>query len=187
MGQTMPSPITAAMLAPANVHCDKPRYSSMTDWAGGAKGDDVDTQTATVALASAADGSSAANYAPRTQAAKATLLGTTVVKDVARARGWIGPRDPYTGNAPVAPVVSSISPTTGTAASLPMTVIITGTGFTPWSTVRTGGSAVSDPTGVYLSPTTMKVALMSAAPGTVSVAVEDHDLLSNTDKLFTVT
>jgi IPT/TIG domain-containing protein len=187
MGQTMPGPITAAMLAVANANCDRPRYSTMADWAGGVKGDDVDTRTATVALATASGAAPYPDYAPRTQAAKATLQGTTLVTDVARARGWIGPGDPYVGNAPVAPVVASISPTTGPATSLPMTVTITGTGFTPWSVVRTGGSAVADPTGVYLSPTTMKVALTAAVPGTVSVAVEDHDLLSNTNVLFTVT
>jgi hypothetical protein len=187
MGQTMPGPITAAMLAPANANCDRPRYSTMTDWAGGVKGDDTNQQTAVVSLASASGGANAADYAPRTQAAKATLMGTTLAKDVARPRGWIAPSDPYTGNAPVAPVVASISPTTAPAASLPMTVTITGTGFTPWSTVLTGGSNVPDRSGTYLSPTTMKVALTAAVPGTVSVAVEDHDLLSNTNILFTVT
>jgi IPT/TIG domain len=168
MGQTYPVPNPPAAFVPI--------YVPTISYVGGVKGDDTDTATANATN----------DYAPRTQKAKATLMGTTLAVDVARPRGWIEPRQPY-GAVPAAPVVSSISPTTGTAASLPMTVTITGTGFTPWSTVRTGGSAVNDPSGTYLSPTTMKVALMAAVPGTVSVAVEDHDVLSNVDKLFTVT
>jgi hypothetical protein len=84
-------------------------------------------------------------------------------------------------------VVTSISPTTGAAAAFPMRVVITGTGFTPWSTVRTGGSATPDVSGKYISATQMEVAIWKASAGTVSVAVEDHDLLSNVDKVFTVT
>jgi hypothetical protein len=33
----------------------------------------------------------------------------------------------------------------------------------------------------------MTVAIFKASAGTVSVAVEDHDMLSNVDKVFTVT
>jgi hypothetical protein len=151
-------------------------------YTGGATGDDVDTATA----------NSTTPYTglPRTQAEKASLTGNTLAVDVARPRGFIAPNQSYLaagGTAPAAPVVSSIAPTTGTAATLPLTVTITGTGFTPYSTVRTGGSATPDASGKYVSATQMKVAIFAAAPGAVSVAVEDHDLLSNVNVVFTVT
>jgi hypothetical protein len=66
-------------------------------------------------------------------------------------------------------------------------VTITGTGFTPWSTVFVGGQKTADVSGKYVSATQMKVALFAAAPGTVSVMVKDHDLSSNTNVVFTVT
>lgn len=185
-----PLPITTTMLARANVNAGKPRYTSMTDWAGGVRGDDIDVATATVALADSDGDVNAADYTPRTQAAKAAMIGTTLAPDIGQPRGSIAPRDPYpvsTSPAVVAPVVSSISPTTGAAATLPLTVTITGTGFTAWSTVYTGGATTPDSSATYISPTQMKVAIWKATPGTVSVAVEDHNMLSNVDKLFTVT
>jgi hypothetical protein len=66
-------------------------------------------------------------------------------------------------------------------------VTITGTGFTPFSRVFTGGASVPDNSAQYVSATTMTVPIWKASAGTVSVAVEDHSLLSNTDKVFTVT
>jgi hypothetical protein len=199
---TPPAAITGAMIADANPNEAKPRYDSMTDWAGGVRGDDVDQATATVALARSGGGANEPDYAPRTQAAKAAMPGTvppnavagepdfTLAKDIARARGYIAQLQPYpTGGAavPVAPVVSSISPTTAAATSLPLKVTITGTGFTQWSTVYTGGATTPDASAKYVNATTMTVAIFAAAPGTVSVAVEDHDLLSNTNTVFTVT
>jgi hypothetical protein len=137
---------------------------------------------------------------PRTQFAKAALPGAAppnaiagepdfvMVVDVARPRGWIAPNQPYQGNAsiPAAPVVSSLSPNTAAAASLPLNVTITGTGFTPFTTVLTGGSNVADPSARYVNATTMTVAIWKASAGTVSVAVEDHNVLSNAVN-FTVT
>lgn len=198
MGQRYPSPITAAMLAVSNANAGKPRYDSMTDWAGGTVGEDpglASTNTLTRSQASVAlanrDGDVAeADYTPRTLAQKAATLGVGVANDVGRNRGSIAPgqRYPQVGDAAVAaPVVSSISPTTGAQATLPLSVTITGTGFTPFSTVYTGGMGLPDGSAKYISPTQMKVAIWAAAPGTVSVAVMDHGVLSNTDKLFTVT
>ena len=174
MTQTQPAPITAADLLKA--------YVPVITYVGGATGDDVDQATANATL----------DYAPRTQAAKAALMvpAGSLAIDIARPRGVTEPLAPYpvaATPAPVAPVVTSISPTTAAAATLPLTVTITGTGFTPWSVVKTGGSNTADVSGKYVDATHMKVAIFAAAPGTVSVAVEDHDVLSNTDKLFTVT
>jgi hypothetical protein len=166
-------PILAADVTPA--------YVRTITFTGGATGDDVDTATA----------NSTDAYTPKTQAAKAAAMvpPLSLVVDIARPRGWIQDDQPYMGNTtpPVAPVVSSIAPTTGAATTLPLKVTITGTGFTPWSVVRTGGSATPDSSGKYVSPTQMTVAIFAAVPGTVSVAVEDHDLLSNVNVVFTVT
>jgi len=193
-------------ITPVNWHKYPPRVADMTssnqnaakpvhtgaagDFIGGVKGDDIDVSTAAVALARCDGGATETDYGPRTQAAKAVILGTTLAVDVGQPRGSISPgqRYPVAGDAAVAaPVVSSISPTTGAAATLPLTVTITGTGFTQWSTVYTGGMTTPEASAKYVSPTQMKVAIWAAAPGTVSVAVEDHNVLSNVDVLFTVT
>lgn len=154
-------------------------------YAGGAVGDDTDTATA----------NSSTSYAgppqlPRTQAEKATLTSNTLVVDVARPRGWVAPNQSYLaagGTAPAAPVVSSLAPTTAAATTLPLVVTITGTGFSPWSTVYTGGALTPDQSGKYVDATHMTVAVWKASAGTVSVAVEDHNVWSNTNINFTVT
>jgi hypothetical protein len=173
------------MLAVANQFAGKPGYKTAGDWAGGASGDEREA-TATVALANSHSANVEPDYSPRTHADKATLIGQNLVTDVARPRGWIEPKQPYT-TAGGPPVVASLSPNTGAAAALPMQVTITGTGFTPWSTVFVGGQKTADVSGKYVSATQMKVALFAAAPGTVSVMVKDHDLSSNTNVVFTVT
>jgi hypothetical protein len=205
MGQKYPLPITAAMLASANSNADKPRYSTMADWAGGVKGDDVDTATATVALANSSGGAAEANYTPRTQAQKATLPGAppesvpidpgevhpdyVLAVDVARPRGAIAANQPYPKSgdaAPAAPVVSSLAPATAAAGSNPLTVTITGTGFTPWSKVFTGAQTVPEQFR-YVSATSLMIMIdpRAAVAGTASVAVEDHDVMSNTNINFT--
>lgn len=199
MAQTLPNPITAAMVTPANANVTKPRYDSMTDWAGGGAGADpgrpdavnaaISSSRAAVALANSSGGAAEADYTPRTQNAR-LIAGQVAAADIGRERGAIAPgqRYPVTGDpAPAAPVVSSISPTTGAQASLPLLVTITGTGFTPFSRVFTGGASTPDGSAKYVDATHMTVPIWKASPGTVSVAVEDHSVLSNTDKVFTVT
>lgn len=197
-------PVNSADVVVANQNVGKPRYTAAgaADWTGGALGDDVDQATANVAVGTASGAANYPDYVPRTQAAKAALPGASppnaiagepdfvMVTDVARARGVIAPNQPYpkAGDpAPAAPVVTSIAPTTGAQASLPLLVTITGTGFTPWSRVFTGGAALPDNSAKYVDATHMTVPIWKASPGTVSVAVEDHDVLSNTNVLFTVT
>jgi IPT/TIG domain. len=191
MAQTLPNPITAAMLAPANPAAGYPRYNTPGDWSGAVLGDDVDQATANVALATASGAAAYPDYTPRHQTAKAAAMtpAGSLVVDVARPRGWIAPNQPYQGNAspPAAPVVTSISPTTGAQATLPVLVTITGTGFSPFSVVKTGGSNVPDPAARYVSATTMTVPVWKASPGTVSVVVADHDVDSNANVVFTVT
>jgi hypothetical protein len=169
-------PAVAGSTTPANI--------PVITYTGGATGDDTDTATA----------NSTTPYTglPRTQAEKASLMvppGSLAV-DVARPRGFIAPNQSYIaagGTAPAAPVVSSLSPTTAAGATLPLVVTITGTGFSPYSTVYTGGAQTPDGSGKYVDATHMTVAIWKASPGTVSVAVEDHNVWSNTNINFTVT
>lgn len=170
----------------------KPRYHNAADWAGGVTGDDVDQATAYVALARQDGSANEADYGPRTQAQRAAAgnltPATVIVTDIARPRGWIAPNQPLQGNAsaPVAPVVSSLSPNTGAAAAMPIRTVITGTGFTPYSVVKTGGSNVPETTSRYIDATHMEVVVWKASAGTVGVIVEDHNLDSNSVN-FTVT
>lgn len=134
------------------------------------------------------------DYTPRSQFEKTeaggVYEGNEGVVDVGRDRGWIAPRDPYSAK-PVSPdddpVVTSIAPSTAAASVLPIMVTITGENFTPFSKVYTGGANLPDQSAVYVSPTEMQVPIWAAEAGTVSVAVEDHSVMSNTDVDFTVT
>jgi hypothetical protein len=182
MTQTYPAPITAAMLAVANQNADKPRYSAAgsADWAGGAIGDDVAVSTANVALARSGGGANEADYTPRTQAAKATALATTIVVDVGRSRGWLEPDDPYAA-APGAgqnPTITSLAPNTAVAVTgADLVVVITGTNFTPWSTVTSGNYPIPVR---YVSPTKLEIVQKprSSVAGTVQVVVTDHGVAS---------
>jgi hypothetical protein len=182
MVQTLPNPITAAMLAPANANAGYPRYNTPGDWSGVAYGDDVDVATANVALATASGAAAYPDYTPRHQAAKAALMvpAGSLVVDVARPRGWIAPTQPYQGNAtpPAAPAITSLAPNTavsGTGAAI--VVDITGTGFTPWSTVLSGNYPIPS---TYISPTLIRIGQYprNSVPGTVQVVVIDHDVNS---------
>jgi IPT/TIG domain len=170
-------PAVAGSATPANI--------PVISYTGGAVGDDTDTATA-----NSTTPYSGPPQLPRTQAEKATLTGNTLAVDVARPRGFIAPNQSYIaagGSAPAAPVVSSLSPSTAPGAQLPLVVTITGTGFSPYSTVYTGGAQTPDSSGKYVDATHMTVAVWKASPGTVSIAVEDHNVWSNTNINFTVT
>lgn len=105
-----PLPITAAMLAPANTNAALPRYSGAGvagDWAGGAVGNDVNANTANVAVVNAASAAGVANYTPRTQLDKSNLMvpNLTILADIGldtgpyagqtSRTGTIAPRAPY--------------------------------------------------------------------------------------------
>jgi len=199
---TLPAAITGAMLTDANPNEKRPRYDSMTDWAGGQlAGEDpglpttanMPISTATVSLGTASGGAPAADYLPRDQQDK-LLAGQVGVVDVGRSRGSVAPgqRYPQAGDAALAaPVVSSLAPNTIAHGTNPLTVVITGTGFSPYSRVITGGGIGSpwDKAALYISPTQMSIVIdpRSASAGTASVAVEDHGVLSNTNVNFTFT
>ena len=156
-----------------------PAYVRTNTWVGGAYGDDVDQSTANALV----DDLGRGDYAPRTQAAKATALGTTIAKDVTSPRGWVDPGEPY-GPAPVSPAddptISSLAPATAVAAAgaQPVWVTITGTKFTQYSTVETGN--VYTPYHHYISPTKMAVLMDPgrSQPGIVVVKVIDHGVKS---------
>lgn len=205
MGQRYPLPITGAMLATANAANEqKPRYNQ-ADYIGGATGEDPGLptaanqafSTANVAVARDDGGANEPDYTPRNQNARRQQAnmpaGTVGVVDIGRNRGQVAPgqRYPLAGDTPLAaPVVSSISPTTAAAGSQPVVVTITGTGFSPYSRVVSGGSGSPwDSSAKYLSATTMTVVVdpRGAVAGTAAIAVEDHGVLSNVDKVFTFT
>lgn len=186
------NPAVIGSLADANPNAVKPRYSgagAASDWQGGAVGDDVDVATANTPNVDL-NNKAVANYAPRNQAGKAALMvppGTLAV-DVARARGWIAPWEPYAGHSspPAAPVITSLAPNTAVAGVGPALVVdITGTGFTPWSTVLSGNYPIPS---VYISPTLLRIAQFpkNSVAGTVQVVVIDHDVNSApSDFVFT--
>src|SRR5580765_4570797 len=99
MAQTLPNPITAAMLTPANPAAGYPRFNTPGDWSGAVYGDDVDAAKANVALATASGAAAYPDYTPRHQTAKAAAMvpPATMVIDVTRPRGWIAPTQPYQG------------------------------------------------------------------------------------------
>lgn len=115
MSTPNPLPITAAMLAPANINCGLPRYSGpgvAGDWAGGAVGNDVNAATANVAVVNAASASGVADYAPRTQTDRSNLMvpNLTMLADIGKdygpytggagRTGTIAPRQPYPSTLP---------------------------------------------------------------------------------------
>lgn len=140
---------------PANGNITKPRYDSMTDWAGGTEGDDVSVATATQSLESAAP-TTVEPYAPVNQAHKAEIMvpPTSLAIDVTAPRGWIGPQDPY-GPPPV-PTVTSIDPTShDVGPGDPFVLTVTGTNFLPGSVIVFGNNPLGERT-TFVSATELK-------------------------------
>jgi hypothetical protein len=176
MTQTYPKPPPAGSLTPAWVR-------GQTVF-GGAVGDDLSTSTATLVtdVGSGNGPNTATDYTPRTQVAKAAIVGMPIAADVGRARGSIEPgqRYPAAGDTPLAaPTITSLSPNTAvTGPNKPtVAVTITGTGFTPWSSVTSGNFPIPCR---YLTATTLEIIQKPSAsvPGVVSVVVTDHGVAS---------
>ena len=137
-------------------------------------------------------------YTPRTQAAKRgagqVYDGNAAAADIGRARGSIAPnqRYPITGDSPpAAPTVTTLAPTTG-ANTGPTTVTITGTNLSPYTIVRIGaGSGAAGGAqlqSTYVSATSMTCVVPAGlSTGAKIINVEDHGVVSNIDKAFTVT
>lgn len=115
MSAPNPLPITAAMLAPANVNCGKPRYSGpgvTSDWFGGQFGDDYDQAEATQAIANSHSANVEVDYDPQHQKAKANDMvpPLTILADIGKdygpyagagkRTGTIAPRQPYPSTLP---------------------------------------------------------------------------------------
>jgi len=200
-----PGGVLTADVAPINTNDLKPRYlgaGAASDWTGAVKGGEdpglptsanMPFNTANYAIANSSGGANDADYAPRTQYAKAQALGGGGVTDVGRPRGPIPPGTAYNtgGGSLAAPTVTSVAPNTAAAGSGPLLVTITGTNFFPQSRVITGGGIGSpwDAAAKFIDTTHMSVVIdpRGAVAGAISIAVEDHSVLSNTDKVFTFT
>lgn len=169
-----PAPITAAMVLPA--------YTPVFTWNGGIFGDESVSETNVVV-----DDRGIGDYGPRnlTEDKLNHKVGDpdyVSAIDVGVPRGWIEPNEPY--NAPPVsptddPTITSLAPNTGVsgAGKAPTWVTITGTKFTAWSTVETGG--VVTPYMKYVSPTRIDMLQdPRSTPGTVVVKVIDHGVKS---------
>ena len=110
MTQRYPLPLTAAMLAKANIYEALPRYTGPGepgDWSGGAVGNDANANTANVAVVNAASATALSDYTPRTQIDKSNLMvpNLTILADIGldygpyagqtNRTGTIAPRQPY--------------------------------------------------------------------------------------------
>lgn len=159
MTQKYPVPPPAGSYTPA--------YVPTITYYGGAYGDDVSQSTANVTN----------DFAPKTQVDKAALTGQTPGGDIGVRRGWIAPNKPYAAK-PASPAndptITSLSPSTAVAGGPPITVIITGTKFSEWSTVKTGG--VPTPYVKVLSTTQIEIIIDArrSVAGTIDVVVSDH-------------
>jgi hypothetical protein len=183
MTQTYPLPV--ADMTPANANYAKPRYNTPGDWAGGAYGDDVDTLSANVSLASASGGAAAADYTPRHQSGRAALMtpAGVLATDILRRRGPIEPLQAYpkSGDAALAnPVITSLTPNTIAAGTQPLYCKITGTGFSKWSTVHVGVNTQAAAGARFVSATEMWVDInpLYSVAGTTQVTVKDHGVTS---------
>jgi hypothetical protein len=174
-----PLPLTAAMLAKANAtHEGKPRYTSGTDWSGGAPGNEEDVATAASAIVDQ-NGVAWGPYAPKTQAAKAALMvpPLPILDDLgidygtytgtAGRTGPVTPLAPYP-DATSPPIVTGVSPATGLAAG-GTAITITGAGFTGATAVTVGGTAATAVTVV--NPYTITATTPAKAAGTYDVRV----------------
>jgi hypothetical protein len=159
MGQRYPVPPPAGSYTPA--------YVPVITYYGGAYGDDVSQSSANVTN----------DFTPKTQVQKAAITGQVPGSDIGVRRGWIKPGSPYA--APPAspandPTITTLAPSTGKAGISAFTVLVTGTNFTEWSTVKTGG--VPTPYYKVLSPTQIELVLdgRRSVAGTIDVVVSDH-------------
>jgi hypothetical protein len=189
MTQTLPAPITAAMVRKAYV----PVYT----WNGGVYGDDQVLAKSNVLV----DDRGIGDYPARNQDDKAKLPGVpysvvpvesttsgqaltnivdyTIVTDITAPRGYIGPRDPYSKAMPAAPTITSLTPNTAVAGSpSPLSVVVTGTNFTQWTFLIVGN--MQTPYIQVISPTKI-VLLMDPArstSGVITVVAVDHSVTS---------
>lgn len=166
-------------IVPKDWHRYPPRVAAMTPvyvpavaYTQGDFGDDVDEASANTTTP----------YTPTNQEAKAIATGNTMAKDISRPRGYIEPRTPYptVGFVPPAgPVITTITPSTAPASTGKLVALVVGTGFTPWTIMRSQGRSVQFK-AEYISPTLMQLLVDTnlAPPGTYGIQAVDHDIES---------
>ncbi len=153
MGQTYPQPPPAGSLTPA--------YVPEVEYVGGSPGNEFSQSTANVTN----------DFFPKTQEEKAAIHEQEVNTDIGTPAGYIEPGAPYTPPPPD-PTLASVSPDTGVAGAA-IQVTLTGTGFTQWSTVTTGG--LDTPYFTVNSDTMITVMLdPRSQPGPTDIVVTDH-------------
>jgi len=177
-----PTAIPAANVARA--------YSYPVTFTGGAYGD------ATLSTANATDAYSPKNLtdhkafpgAPNSVVPSESVTGGQALTSIAdytsstpitAPEGYIGPHDPYSKAVPAAPTITSLAPNTAVAGSQsPLSVVVTGTGFTQWTTLETGN--VFTPYASYVSATKMSLLMDPArsSAGIVVVKAVDHGVKS---------
>jgi hypothetical protein len=167
-----PAPLTPAMVLPA--------YVPVFTWNGGIFGDESVSESNVVI-----DDRGVGDYGPRNLTERKTTHPAADADyvsaiDITSPRGWIDPNEAYVGP-PVSPTddptISSLAPNTAVSGVTPTWVKITGTKFTAWSTVETGG--VITPYSKYISPTRIDVLMdPRSSAGTVVVKVVDHGVKS---------
>lgn len=151
---------------------------------GGAVGDDVDQATATAMVDISTPNAPLTSFpqpgSPRNLAERAANTGNTLSVDVARARGRVAPYQPY----PVAsdpplppPVITTLTPATAAINTDTVVVTITGTGFSNWSTVSSGGFPIPSQ---FVDSTHLRIIQKpwASVPGTVQIVVTDHNVRS---------
>ena len=172
-----------AEITPKDWHKYPPRVGNMTPayvpvytWNGGVYGDDQILAKSNVLV----DDRGIGDYTPRNQDDKAIALGIPIVTDVTSPRGTVSPREPYPhagSPAEPAPTISSLTPNTAVAGDpSPLSVVVTGTNFTPYTVLIVGN--IQTPYVQYASPTKM-VLLMDPArstPGIITVQAWDHSV-----------
>jgi hypothetical protein len=186
--KTYPQAFGPTDLVMANQNAKKPVHYAAGDWSPGVTGDDDHVSKASVALARSGGGANEPDYTPRQYtdivAKPNWTSGTIRAPDVGRPEGQVGPTDRYpnaSDTALAAPTITSLSPNTAVHGAQPLVVTITGTGFTQWSSVVSGGTGSPwDSTVKYLSPTQMTIVVdpRPAVAGTASIVVWDHGVAS---------
>ena len=140
-----------------------PAYVPVYTWNGGVYGDDQILAKTNVLV----DDHGIGDYTPRNQDDKAIALGIPIVTDITSPRGTVSPREPYPhagSPAEPAPTIASLNPNTAVAGDpSPLSVVVTGTNFTPYTVLIVGN--IQTPYVQYASPTKM-VLLMDPARST---------------------
>lgn len=169
MGQTYPNPLPNP--APAYVPTITYRNGTNDNLALGNEG-----------TASSTD----INQYPLVQSNKLNTYGVDEAIDITKPLGPVDPLQPWpSGVTEPTPTISGLAPNTGVHGAAAVVVTVTGTNFTPFSSVRVAGSPVAT---TYVSATSLQflMRLPDMVAGTTTVAVKTGSKVSSNSN-FTVT